>query len=205
MNLEVVKAISDIVGISTNVLTTSVNFYLTNFRKSNVEKFFEKLIDSKESLTSIGEREDLQRYFLSILDKVSNEANIEKINQWKNVVIRLATDFKDFDYKDNFINILDNLSVFDLTVLHHIYSSSQYVSIKESTINYFLRKNVQNELITHVLKKLSSHGLISEVFSSKESLEKMRMNARIDISDNYQTNHLGPLFIKFVSEGISTK
>src|SRR5690606_9058252 len=143
--LEVVKAISDIVGISTNVLTTSVNFYLTNFRKSNVEKFFEKLIDSKESLTSIGEREDLQRYFLSILDKVSNEANIEKINQWKNVVIRLATDFKDFDYKDNFINILDNLSVFDLTVLHHIYSSSQYVSIKESTINYFLRKNVQNE------------------------------------------------------------
>ncbi len=115
--------IAPIIGLSIQLVSTILQSYGI-FKNSNVEKYFEQILAEGKDLTIFGEREDLRRYLFKIIDEVSREANIEKIEKWKNVTIHLALDFRDFDYKDNFLRVLSDLTVFDLTVLYKIYSTN---------------------------------------------------------------------------------
>ena len=121
-------------GIGLQTISLTLQAYQP-FKRSNVDKFFEKIIKSGIDVTQIGQIEDLQRYLFAIIEKVSVEANEVKIDAWKNSVIYLATDFADFDYNDNFLRSLDDFTVFDLTVLYKIYSTE------------FNKKKFKNEVV----------------------------------------------------------
>lgn len=193
------EVVASYLGIGVSTLSLALQGY-PMFRKSNVEKFFEKLIESNEDIKIFGSREDLQRQLFSIIEKVSNEANQDKIEHWKNAVIRLATDFKDFDFKDNFIRTLDYLTVFDMTVLFEIYSRDfDNENFEEELLNNLTRKHVPSEIAIQSLKSLSSHGLVSENYDSTAVFGdgKPILN-----EFHYKKNALGPKFLRFISDGI---
>ncbi|MCX5634469.1 MAG: hypothetical protein NTW55_01310 [Planctomycetota bacterium] len=80
----------------------------------------------------------------------------------------MATDFSKFDFNDCFIRTLDDITVFDLTVLQTIYSTDYpKESIQEDTIVYFEneKRKVDPEIVWQSLKQLASHNLITEKFN----------------------------------------
>ena len=155
--------IVNMVGIGINTATALMQMY-TTFRSSNVEQYFKGLMETGQDLTSIGDREDLQRYLFSIVDKVAHEVNINKINSLKNATVHLATDFKDFDYNDNLLSTLNDLTVFDLTVLHKTYSTDfNKEHFEEEIISFFVKRDMPRDLIIQSIKRISSHNLIDEL------------------------------------------
>jgi hypothetical protein len=189
--------IATMVGIGVNTASALMQVY-TTFRRSNVEQYFKGLMETGQDLTSIGDREDLQRYLFSIVDKVAHEANINKINSLKNATVHLATDFKDFDYNDNLLSTLNDLTVFDLTILHEIYSTDYNKEhFEEEVINFFVRRDVPKDIILQSIKRISSHNLVDEqvdrtaVFGGGEPVLGPMY---------YKKNELGPIFIRFISD-----
>jgi hypothetical protein len=68
----------------------------------------------------------------------------------------LAQDYSDFNYKDNFARTLDDLTVFELTLLHKLYTTdTKEENVNEEIINYFSSKNVESGLVEQGLKRLS--------------------------------------------------
>ena len=188
--------IVNMVGIGINTATALMQMY-TTFRSSNVEQYFKGLMETGQDLTSIGDREDLQRYLFSIVDKVAHEVNINKINSLKNATVHLATDFKDFDYNDNLLSTLNDLTVFDLTVLHKTYSTDfNKEHFEEEIISFFVKRDMPRDLIIQSIKRISSHNLIDElvdrtaVFGDGEPVLGPLY---------YKKNELGPIFIQFIS------
>lgn len=190
--------IANCIGIGVNTVAVMIQGY-NAFRKTNVERFFKRLIESEQDLSIIGDREDLQRHFFSIVDKVANEANIEKIESWKNAMVHLATDFKDFDFKDNFISTLEYLTVFDLTVLHKIHSTD-YIEgedLENKILDYFMNRNVPEEMVRQSINKSYSNNLIKYKKAVGEQ------SARQPESVKYSKSQLGYDFINFISENFS--
>ena len=186
-------------GVGIQTISTILQIY-TSFRKTNVEQYFDKIIKSGKDVSKIGQSEDLQRYFFSIIDKVSKEANIEKIEKWKNATIHLAQDFCDFDYKDNFIRTLDDLTVFELTILYKIYSSDfQKQHFEQELINYFINKGVGEDMIMQAIKRLSSHNLINEMV---DKTAVYGGGEPVLGGMYYIKNKLGEIFITFISNDI---
>lgn len=195
-------------GLSLQALSTTALMYGNIFKKSNLEKFFKSLLETQKDLGLIGEREDIQRYFFSILEEVSNEANLEKLESWKNAVIHLATDFQDFDFKDNFISVLSSLSVFDLTVLYKIYSI-QADKFQGELIEFFMQKQVDQDFVMLAEKRLAANHLLDEYSAAPGrgpgvSLSDMSMG---DILKNlvYKKNNMGPKFINFITDTDQTE
>ncbi len=184
------------IGIASPVIQGILNCY-TTFKKTNVESFFKILLESKENISKIGKRDDLERYFLSIIDKVSLEANKEKINKWKNAVIHLAQDFSDFDYKDNFIRTLDDLTVFDLSVLYKIYSTKfKKEHFEKELIEYFINKGTDKNMVMQAIIRLSSHNLVSEMECKALVFGELEPILR---EVYYTKNELGKQFLEFAS------
>ncbi len=190
--------IAAVVGVGVQTITTIFQMYST-FRKSNVERFFEYLLDTKKDLSSIGKRTDLQRIFFSIVDRVAREETLEKIQRWKNALVHLATDFAGVDFKDSYTRILDNLSVLDLTVLSAIYSSeSEKPFVEEEIVHRFKNKALSLSMTETSIKRLASHGLLKEMQDSRGvfagSGEPILGNLY------YSKNEFGQEFIRFISE-----
>ena len=194
--------IASIIGLGTQVITTILQTY-TTFKQSNVEKYFEELIKEGKDLRAIGAREDLQRYLFSIVDKVSTEANIEKIDKWKNATIHLALDFKDFEFKDNFLSTLDILTVFDLTVLQKIYSTDfGKEHFEKELIDFFKGKKVMEEIVMQALKHLSSQYLISEQVDATGFLADEENQEPILQTTYYVKNQMGLEFLRFIDQNL---
>jgi hypothetical protein len=190
-------------GLSLAVIDTIMQSY-TFFKKSNVEQFFDILLDSKKDLTSIGNREDLSRYFFSIIDEVAKEANQEKIKAWKNAVIRLATDFSDFGFKDNFVSALASLTVWDLTVLFMLYSTEyQNQNIMPELLNQWEHKGIKQDMVIQAVKHLASHNLTEEVYWLPETGFVGPGHEEMIYQLQYMKNELGKEFLKFISESDS--
>lgn len=191
--------IANYVGLGLETFQTMVILY-TSFKKTNVEKFFSMLIDSKKDIKKIGHSDELQRYFFSIIDKISVEANQEKLKSWKNVVIHLATDFSDYDFKDNFIRTLDDLTVFDLTVLYKIYSTEfPKEHVEKEVVEFFVIKGIPDYIVMQSIKRLSSHNLINEM------VDRTAVYAGSDGEPAlgtlyYKKNALGQEFMRFISD-----
>jgi hypothetical protein len=195
--------IVSVTGLSLSVINTLFASY-PFFRMSNVERFFGMLLDSKKDLTLLGKNEDLSRYFLSIIDEVAKETNHEKIKAWKNVVIRLATDFSDFGFKDNFIITLANLTVWDLTVLFMIYSTEyQNQNIMPELLNEWRHKGIKQDIVIQAVKHLASHNLIEEVYWLPETGFVGPGREEMIYQLQYMKNELGKEFLNFISESDS--
>ena len=195
--------IASCVGIGVNTVTAVINGYKA-FKMTNVEKYFKGLIESGQDLTSIGDKDELQRHFFSMVDKVANEVNLEKIESWKNAMVHLATDFKDFDFKDNFIRSLEDLTVFDLTVLHKIYST-EFVKehFEDELFDFFYNREVPKDFVLQSLKRLSSYNLITEKVESTGGAFLSGGVPTLGLL-YYTKNELGPTFIRFISDNFTT-
>ncbi len=171
----------------------------TAFRKSNVEKFLEELIESKNDFSKFEQDENSIRYFFKILDEVSCEANIQKIETWKNATIHLATDYYDFDFKDNFLKSLSSLSVFDLTVLYKAYSDNyKTLNIEKEIVKYFEIKGIKSHYIMQSMKNLASNGLIDETYTNTFSFSGTE-DANLE-NFKYRKNDIGKEFVSFISD-----
>jgi len=191
--------IAQIVGISSGVLSPVITGYIA-FKKSNVEKFFEMLLKDGKTLNLESDK-NLQNLFFSIMDKVSTEANEEKIRRWKNAVIHLATDFKDFDYKDNFLRTLEDLTPFDMTVLHYVCSREfSRESLTKEVVQYFQEKSAPVGIVNQSLKRLASHDLITEKFdrTAFTSTGEALLSPLI-----YEKSSTGSEFMRFIQDEFS--
>lgn len=193
------NALAAIIGLGVPTVSSILQTYVA-LRKSNVEKYFQMLVEENKDLTQIGENERLQNNFMRIIDYVSKETTDEKIRNWKNLTIKLATGFEDLDFTENYTSILDNLTPFDLTVLFSIYSTdfeSQYFN--KEIFKFFQDRNINKAKVLHSIKRLATHNLVSE-----ESY--FGADTRISNRDNiigeelvYKKNDLGPEFIKIIN------
>jgi hypothetical protein len=161
---------------------------------SKLMRLFRGLQDSGVDLSAIGESEQLQSYFFKAVDEVAREANLEKIDHWKSAVIHLATDFKDYDFKDNLIRTLTDLTAFELTVLHHIYSTKfeREHRVENEVIEFFEGLGAPRPMVEQAIKRLASHALLVEEGSG----------SALGAGGNfhYRKNDLGPTFIRFISD-----
>lgn len=189
--------LSSSIGLGLQTLNSMLQTY-TTFRKNNVEILLQKLLDSEVNLRAIGQNEELQRYFFSAIDEVAKEANIEKIEIWKNAVMHLATDFQDFEYKDNFFKILSDLTVFDLTLLYKIYSTeSESGRIGSEFFTFFEGRGTKSDYVMLALKRLASNNLINENYMN--TFTYSGVNDALLSPFIYSKNELGPEFLTFVS------
>ncbi len=190
-------------GLGIQTVTCVLQAYST-LRRSNIEKYFERLVEAEKDLAIIEKDSELKRKLFTIIEKVSREFNLKKIERWKNATIHLATDFADFDFNDNLIRALDDLTVFDLTVLQVVYSTDFSKEHFESeVIEYFKRRKAPEHVVRQSVKRLASHDLVTEMVN------------RVGVFGNgdgtpylgplyYVKNDLGSLFIRFISEDFSS-
>ena len=192
------NSVAIITGLGLQTVGTILQSYAT-FKKSNVEKYFELLIAEKKDLSKIGENEDLKRLFFCILDKVANEVKQEKINNWKNLTIKLAGSLTVDDFAENLTKTLEDMTAFDLTVLFVIYSTDyKRKHFKNDLNDYFLKKDIRPEFIQQSLKRIARHNLISE------EADRMGHEAGRDEYFGqeliYAKNELGKHFISVISD-----
>ncbi len=141
----------------------------------------------------------MQRYFFNVIDNVASEANLEKLDSWKNAVMHLANDFIDFDYKDSFISVLSYLTVFDLTVLYKIYSTEYDSEIFETKLlEYFDTRGIKKEYVLQALKRLASHNLINENYINTFTFHGTGDALLSKLI--YSKNDLGKIFFLFVTD-----
>lgn len=134
-----------------------------------------------------------------IIDEVAREANTEKIKAWKNATIRLATDYSEFEFKDNFFRILSNLTIFDLTVLHNIYSNDYTGKpIANEVIKYFKNKGMIDDYTVQSLKKLAVNGLIDEKYMNTFTFAGLDDGELSNFI--HSKNNIGQEFINFVMD-----
>jgi hypothetical protein len=140
---------------------------------------------------------DTQGYFLSIVERFLREANDSKIEQWKNAMVHLMTDFRNFDYKDSYLVTLEALTAFDLTVLSQIYilNESEHLDLMLSVLQFFEKKEAPEELVVQAIRRLAAQNLISELESPGMTFTSMNPLKTL----NYRANVLGHDFIKFMA------
>ncbi|TGM25415.1 hypothetical protein [Leptospira meyeri] len=193
INMDITN-ITNITSIVTGSLGTLLSTY-SIFKKSKVEAFFAEFEKNQDVMQKIEENDLLKSYFYKIIEIVASEANAKKLIYWKKVILILPHSTNNLDYTEDFIKILDSLSVTDLTVLHYIYANNfKNLEFKKDVINYFNNIGISQNYIEKNLKSIASHNLISEV---------QEVSARLGLSYlpiEYHKNDFGIEFIKFCSD-----
>jgi hypothetical protein len=192
------NSIATVVGLGVQTVSTVLQTYVT-FKQSNVEKYFELLLQEDKDLKNIGTNDQLKRLFFKIIDNVANETRDEKIKNWKNLTVKLATQLDNLDFADNLTKMLEDLTAFDLTVLFAIYSTDFKAKyFKKELIEYFNKRGARPEYIGHSLRRLSSHNLISEESDSSGFIGSENDDF-MGQEFSYQKNDLGKSFIFVIS------
>lgn len=207
MDLSAIESFAVTTGIPS--LSLVLNAYVS-LRKSNVELYFKKLLEANPDFSILKEREDLQRYFLQSIEKVSLEVNIDKIDKWKNAMIHIATDYKEFSFKDNFIYCLESLSILDLVVMKIIYDEKPKNAYTPSfALLIEKRTGVEPPMLLHVFRKLAALNLINEKLTAEASGGQVAMvyggpseveDLDVAVDVQYNCNKLGETFLKFISD-----
>ncbi len=193
------NSIATVVGLGVQTVSTILQTYVT-FKQSNVEKYFNLLLEENKDLKNIGSNNQLKRLFFKIIDNVADETRDEKIKNWKNLTVKLATRLDNLDFADNLIKTLDDLTAFDLTVLFVIYSTDFKAKyFKKELIEYFNKMGTQQEYIGHSLRRLAIHNLISEESDSSGFIGSDD-NEFMGQEFSYQKNDLGKSFIFVISD-----
>lgn len=186
--------IANALGIGANVIMAMLQGY-SAFKKSNVERFFELLLEDKELRVS-SKSVRFEKLLFRIVEEVSSEISEKKIVAWKNLTIKLATGFSESDFVENYCQILHVLTAFDLTILTFVYSTAfKSVYFEKEVIIQFEEKGIEAHMVKHSLKNLANQYLISE-----ES-EAGGIIGHGDLSQvlMYQRNEFGKIFLEVIS------
>ena len=189
--------IATLVGVGVQTMSTILQSYVT-FKKTNVEKYFELLIQEKKDLSKIGSNDSLRKIFFVIIDNASNEVTEEKISNWKNLTIKLATTLDDLDFSEDYAKTLADLTPFDLTVLFAIYSNNfKSKFFNAELLEYFKSKNVIQDKVFHSLKGLSRHYLVTEQADGMTYLYNGEQSGQQFF---YEKNDFGQEFLSIISD-----
>lgn len=190
-------SIGSLIGVGASTVSTLISSYVA-FKKSNVELYFKQLIDSQTDLSKIGSNEQLNKIVFNIIDEVSKETTERKINNWKNLTIKLATEFDEYDTSEKYSKILADLTAFDLTILFAIYSKEfQSESFLEELKIDLLSKNLSEIDIFYSTKKLAQNFLITEHASS--DIVFYQHGSQNGQQFFYKKNDLGKTFLEMIS------
>ena len=190
------NTIATLVGVGVQTMSTILQSYVT-FKKTNVEKYFELLLKEDINLSKIGTDEKIQKLFFTIIDNSSKEITEEKIRNWKNLTIKLATEFNDLDFAENYTKILTDLTAFDLTVLFSVYTiefKSKFFNTE--LLEFFKNKNVENDKVFHSMKRLANNYLITEQADGTSYLSSGMPSGQMFF---YEKNDLGTDFLRIIS------
>lgn len=191
------NTIATLVGVGVQTISTALQSYVT-FKKTNVEKYFELLIKENKDLSRIGNDPKLRKIFFLIIDNVSKEVTEEKINNWKNLTVRLATGLDNSDFSENYTKILEDLTAFDLTVLFAIYSVDFKSNFfQKELVVYFQNRGISEDKVFHSLKGLARHYLITEQADGMTYLSNGEVSGQKFF---YEKNSLGKEFLKMISD-----
>lgn len=171
----------------------------SSFKKNNVDDFFRMLLEEKKDLSQIGSSKGLERQFYWIIDQVASESHNEKIVRWKNLLVKLATNFTYEDYMENYLKILEGLTAFDLAVFTHIYGNktSGGVSVQD-TCDFFVEREVPKEVVQLSIKKLASNSLLNEMSIGQSSA--LQGLGKFPMPFFYAKNELGEQFLEIISK-----
>src|SRR4029078_3608484 len=161
--------------------------------RSRIVYLLQGLQDSGGTLSSIGESDEFQDYFFTILQNPAHEASRAKIGRWKDATVHLATDYSDYGFKDNFIRTLEDITELDITVLSFIYSMqfNHGNDLETKVKTYFEHCDVGPAITNQALKRLVSHALLDEQWSG------FKLGASGQFY--YAQNELGREFLRFIS------
>jgi hypothetical protein len=166
---------------------------LYDLARSRIIYLLQGLQDSGLDLSPIGDSDELRNYLFTILQNTIHEASRAKIGRWKDAVVHLATDFREFGFKDNFIRTLEDISELDITVLSFIYSMqfNHGNDLETKVKTYFEHCDVGPAITNQALKRLVSHALLDEQWSG------FKLGASGQFY--YAQNELGTEFLRFIS------
>jgi len=139
-------------------------------RKPKLEKIAKELVTNPKIAEMLEKDNNFKNYFFSIFEKILKDHREEKMQYWKHCIINLAINFNNFDLKDNFLKILDDLTYFDLSVLNYIYykyndKQTEYDRIIKNIVQHFVDDGFGSDLIKLSLAHLSANRLIESVDS----------------------------------------
>ena len=216
-----IEIIAGTVGVL--AIIESVKKYYPAVKRKSLETFGKHIAESGQDLSAIENDEDLQRLVVSIVDKVSSESRIEKIERWASFTINAATGMREFPEKDMMLHTFDQLSVFDLRVLEIGYTnrciykkmksgewytynsdvgkkyfncSAQAYEIENSPSGEFWKDAPISSYVDASIKKLVSNGLVTE-----EQTVETRYGES-DIDRDYLKSNFGVSFLSFFAENI---
>ncbi|WP_017733005.1 hypothetical protein [Nafulsella turpanensis] len=192
------KQIEVYTGLGIQTVTLLLQSY-SSFKRNNVDEFFKMLLEEQKDLSQIGRNKGLEKQFYWIIEQVASESHSEKIVRWKNLLVKLATNFTYQDYMENYLKILEGLTAFDLTVFTHIYGNkkSNATSIHE-VCSFFEEREVPKEVVKLSVKKLASNNLLNEMASGRS--DAMRGIGNLPMPFFYSKNELGEQFLDIISK-----
>jgi len=190
-------SVIELIGLGMSVVQTGTGLYQT-FHRTKVEQLCTKLLEEKIDVESLQADHNNLGYFFSILERFRRESNMDKIEEWKNAMVHLITDFHDYEYKDNLLSILESLTSFDLTVLSEFYliNDQEQDDYLLSLFGFFQSKGVPEHMVVHSIKRLASQNLITELAQPGVTFSLSKEPAVL----RFATNNLGRDFILFVSQ-----
>lgn len=190
-------SVFDLTSLAMSAVQTGTSLYQA-FHRTKVEQLCQKLLEENIDVARLEADANNLGYFFSVMERFRRESNMDKIEQWKNAMIHLITDFYDYDYKDNLLSILESLTAFDLTVLSEFYVINQQNqdTFLVNFFRFFDEKGVPEEMTIHSIKRLASQNLITEMAQLGNKWSAVPQPAGL----RFATNELGKKFIRFVSQ-----
>lgn len=195
-----VTEITDLIIPTINLMIAAWGVWGQN-KKVSLEKLAKELLKNEKVRLKLENDDRFKDYFFSIFEKVLKDSRRDKIKFWKHSIINLAANFNDFDLKDSFLKILDDLTFFDFTVLNFIYyddnlNKSENDDLSEKIEKHFIEEGYDVKLIKLSLNRLKSNRLIE----SMESKYDEAIGALCVDTANCKKNDFGLKFINFISE-----
>ncbi|WDL97898.1 hypothetical protein [Alicyclobacillus sp. ALC3] len=180
--------------------TRSLSSAWVAFHRTKVEQLCQKIIDSGLDVSQIANEKTTQAYFFTIVDKYVREATDKKLEYWKNAMLHLMFDYRKFDFKDNFVSILESLTAFDLTVLGQFYRMNENTDDKflVDLFAFFADRQVEDYMVLHTIDRLVSQGLITQVTSVGATPTFRSDEIDVSSAETYYTNTMGNKFIDFI-------
>jgi hypothetical protein len=191
------NSVATLVGLAAQTVGTIMQSYAT-FKQSNIEKYFGLLLKEGKDLSNIGQNERLKGLFYNMIDHVAQEVQEEKLSNWKNLTIKLASDLSNLDFSENMVRMLDELTPFDLTILFAIYTTDfEKRHFQNELINYFEKRSIRSDYVYHSLKRLAVHNLVTEEAEGTGYISGEGENDGQAFL--YKTNDLGKGFLEAIS------
>ena len=192
------ELIAEVVGVRGSV-AKHVGKFIAKIRDDNFDDYFRMLGKSGKTWTEFGRTEESRRLFASVLDKVGTTERREKLEAWKNVTLSIISGSVDVNRGELYIQILDQLTVWDLLLLSKIYETdysirrfTTYDDIKAAILQELTDKGISMPVLESSMRRLASQNLFDPNLTKYSHFLPKK-------------NEFGAGFLKFISDEATGK